>query len=127
MDHKTQQWSEITLENSNIHDLIRSIAVVGNIVFILWILLNGINEEFSGTILEKVSYIGLLILLAQCDSYFSTPRKNLKSMSSSRIHRTGNTGRNQFSPDQHSLRVGLKIHIFWLSSFWLLHLPKTTK
>ncbi len=46
------------------HDLFRYIAVVGNIVFILWILFNGINEGFSGTMYEKASYIGLLILLA---------------------------------------------------------------
>lgn len=46
------------------YDLFRPIAIFGNIIFILWILLNGINEGFSGTVLEKISYIALLILLA---------------------------------------------------------------
>ena len=38
-------------------------AVTGNILFMLWITYNGINESFSGTLPEKVSYIGLMILL----------------------------------------------------------------
>jgi len=46
------------------YDLFRPIAIFGNIIFILWILLNGINEGFSGTVLAKISYIALLILLA---------------------------------------------------------------
>ena len=40
------------------------IAAVGNIIFILWILYNGINEGFQGTLPEKVSYISLMGLLA---------------------------------------------------------------
>jgi hypothetical protein len=39
-------------------------AVAGNLVFILWILYNGINENFQGTLLEKISYITLMALLA---------------------------------------------------------------
>lgn len=40
------------------------IAVSGNILFILWILYNGIREDFQGTPLEKISYISLMGLLA---------------------------------------------------------------
>ena len=39
-------------------------AISGNTLFILWILYNGINENFEGTLLEKISYISLMILLA---------------------------------------------------------------
>ena len=40
------------------------LAIAGNILFILWILYNGINEGFKATLLEKVFYIGLMGLLA---------------------------------------------------------------
>ena len=40
------------------------LAIAGNIIFILWILYNGINEGFVGTIPEIISYIGLMGLLA---------------------------------------------------------------
>jgi hypothetical protein len=39
-------------------------AIAGNIIFMLWISYNGINEHFRGTIYQKVSYIGLMGLLA---------------------------------------------------------------
>jgi len=39
-------------------------VIAGNIFFILWILYNGINEGFKGTVYEIVSYIGLVLLLA---------------------------------------------------------------
>jgi hypothetical protein len=39
-------------------------VVAGNIIFVLWILYNGINEGFAGTVLEKLYYIGLMGLLA---------------------------------------------------------------
>jgi len=42
---------------------LRFIAITGNLIFVLWILSNGINEGFKGTPLEIVSYIGLMILL----------------------------------------------------------------
>lgn len=40
------------------------LAIAGNILFVLWILYNGINESFQGTIIEKVSYVTLMGLLA---------------------------------------------------------------
>ena len=40
------------------------LAILGNLLFILWILYNGINENFQGTIIEKISYVSLMGLLA---------------------------------------------------------------
>lgn len=39
-------------------------ALAGNVLFILWILFNGMNEGFQGTLPEKASYAGLMGLLA---------------------------------------------------------------
>jgi hypothetical protein len=39
-------------------------ALAGNILFMLWISYNGIHEHFRGTVYEKLSYIGLMGLLA---------------------------------------------------------------
>lgn len=51
------------MENSKGRGLLPRIAIVGNVIFVLWIVRNGINEGFSGTMPEKVSYISLIILL----------------------------------------------------------------
>ena len=39
------------------------LAIVGNIIFMLWITYNGMKERFNGTLPEKVSYITLMGLL----------------------------------------------------------------
>jgi hypothetical protein len=44
--------------------MIKRIAIFGNLMFILWITYNGIDEGFRGTIHQKISYIGLITLLA---------------------------------------------------------------
>jgi len=51
-------------EKSRVIKLLSLTAVAGNILFVLWILFNGINEGFQGTLIEKVSYITLTGLLA---------------------------------------------------------------
>ena len=51
-------------ENSPIIELVSWLAIAGNILFVLWILYNGINESFQGTTIEKISYITLMGLLA---------------------------------------------------------------
>ena len=51
-------------ENSPIIELLSWLAIAGNILFVLWILYNGINESFQGTTIEKISYIMLMGLLA---------------------------------------------------------------
>jgi hypothetical protein len=43
--------------------LLRYVAILGNIMFILWITYNGIDEGFKGTVYQKLSYIGLVSLL----------------------------------------------------------------
>ncbi|MCB1059311.1 MAG: hypothetical protein KDB65_03685 [Calditrichaeota bacterium] len=48
---------------SPISHLIRSLVIAANILFILWILFNGMNENWSGTPVEKVSYSSLVVLL----------------------------------------------------------------
>ena len=50
-------------QNSQMYRLLSFIAIAANILFVLWILRNGINEGFKGTPLEIVSYISLMILL----------------------------------------------------------------
>ncbi len=49
---------------SPISHLFRIVVVAANILFILWILYNGMNEGWQGTPLEIVSYIGLILLLS---------------------------------------------------------------
>ncbi len=48
---------------SELYHALRTIAVAGNILFVLWILRNGVNEGFAGTRLEVVSSISLTMLL----------------------------------------------------------------
>jgi hypothetical protein len=47
----------------NTINLLKFAAIVGNILFVLWILFNGISEGFVGTTLEKISYLSLMLLL----------------------------------------------------------------
>ncbi len=51
-------------EKSSFVGMLSLAAIVGNILFVLWILYNGINEGFQGTTIEKVSYISLMGLMA---------------------------------------------------------------
>ena len=51
-------------DSSPITDLLSIAAIAGNVLFVLWILFNGINEGFKGTRVEKVSFITLVGLLA---------------------------------------------------------------
>jgi hypothetical protein len=50
-------------DSSLITDLLSIAAIAGNVLFVLWILFNGINEGFKGTRVEKVSFISLMGLL----------------------------------------------------------------
>ena len=45
-------------------NLLRYAAIAGNIVFILWVSFNAMDEGFNSTIVEKVSYVTLMGLLA---------------------------------------------------------------
>jgi hypothetical protein len=48
----------------NIWLLLRYAALIGNAVFFFWIIINGIDEGFKGTPVEKLSYVVLLCILA---------------------------------------------------------------
>lgn len=43
--------------------IFKYLAIAGNVMYVLWILYNGMNEGFQGTTLEIVSYLGLILLL----------------------------------------------------------------
>ncbi len=45
------------------YSLLKTAAITGNTLFTVWILYNGINENFQGTLIEKISYISLMGLL----------------------------------------------------------------
>jgi hypothetical protein len=44
-------------------DILKKLLLAGNIAFVLWVTYNGIDEGFSGTIVQKFSYIALMALL----------------------------------------------------------------
>jgi hypothetical protein len=48
---------------SNLTGLLSWAAIAANLLFVLWILVNGINEHFQGTMIERISYISLMALL----------------------------------------------------------------
>jgi hypothetical protein len=52
------------IKNPNIYNLLRYVAIFGNLIYILWILYNGINEGFKniGSV-QSVALIGLIFLL----------------------------------------------------------------
>jgi hypothetical protein len=49
--------------NKQVISFIRLGAILGNILFIMWVSYNAIHEGFSGTLPEKISYVGLMALL----------------------------------------------------------------
>jgi hypothetical protein len=59
--------------------LLRYLAVLGNTVFILWILYNGIDEGFQGTRVEVFSYIALILLLSLNAVLLSLPRSRAEA------------------------------------------------
>jgi hypothetical protein len=52
------------MKNISLYSLLKYLAIAGNVLFILWVTYNGIDEGFSGTIFQKMSYVGLMLLLA---------------------------------------------------------------
>jgi uncharacterized membrane protein len=50
-------------ETSKINKLLQYIAILGNVIYIFWILYNGIDEGFQGGPVAIVSFIGLFCLL----------------------------------------------------------------
>ena len=50
--------------NEKMMKFLTALAIVGNIVYVLWITYNGLDEGFSGSAVQSVSYIGIMLLLA---------------------------------------------------------------
>ena len=48
---------------TRVRSWLRYIAIAGNVVYVLWIVRNGIDEGFRGRLVEVVSMAGLLVLL----------------------------------------------------------------
>lgn len=69
------------METKPLITLLRSAAICGNILFVLWILFNAMDEGFRGTLPEKLSAIGLIGLLSvNCVLLLMKPlQKQLKS------------------------------------------------
>ncbi len=51
------------MKNINLYNLFKYVAIAGNVLFILWVTYNGIDEGFRGTMVQKASYVGLMLLL----------------------------------------------------------------
>ena len=50
-------------EKSILMEMLSLLAIAGNMLFLFWILYNGINENFQATTIEKMSYVTLMGLL----------------------------------------------------------------
>ena len=44
--------------------LLRFAAISGNVLFVLWVTFNGWQQGFSGSIYQKLSWVGLITLLS---------------------------------------------------------------
>jgi hypothetical protein len=45
------------------YKIIRSLVILGDILYFLWIFYNGIDDDFHASPMQLVSYVGILILL----------------------------------------------------------------
>lgn len=52
------------MKKSDIYNLLRGLAILDNLLFILWVLFNAIDEGFKGTIYQIISATGLWALLS---------------------------------------------------------------
>jgi hypothetical protein len=57
------------MDNKLVFSLLRFGAIVGNIIFIGWVLFNAISAGFRGTLYEKISGFALIGLLS-INSFF---------------------------------------------------------
>ena len=65
------------MRNSQLTFLLKCAVISGNALFILWILYNGVNAGFKGTLLEKISYFTLLgLFIVNTVLTFRGSRKN---------------------------------------------------
>ena len=52
------------MKNIGFYGLFKYVAIAGNVTFVLWVLYNGIDEGFRGTIYQMMSFVGLILLLS---------------------------------------------------------------
>jgi len=65
------------MNNKQLIDLLRYAAIAGNILFILWISFSAMDEGFRGALIEKVSGITLIMLLATNSFFLLRKEKSL--------------------------------------------------
>ena len=53
---------------------LKKLVIAGNIIFALWLLLNGIDEGFRATPMQLISYLALWALLG-LNTYFLIRKK----------------------------------------------------
>jgi len=52
------------MKSERVFGFFKYLAVAGNVLFVLWILRNGLDEGFHATIVQAFSYTSLILLLA---------------------------------------------------------------
>ena len=60
---------------SRVRTWLRYAAIAGDVVFILWVLRNGIEDRFRGTPVEMASFMGLTVLLLLNAALLLRPEK----------------------------------------------------
>ena len=50
------------MDNKQFLPRIKYATITGNFAYIAWVLFNGLNEGFEGTLPEKFSYAGMIVL-----------------------------------------------------------------
>ena len=64
------------MEMDKLKTLLRYAALAGNILFVLWIAFNAMDEGFKGTLIQKLSGLGLIcLLILNCILLISAIRK----------------------------------------------------
>jgi hypothetical protein len=52
------------MKTMSVYTLLTYLAVAGNVLFVLWMLFNGMDEGWKATPFQIMSYVGLTVLLA---------------------------------------------------------------
>lgn len=52
------------MDRKDLYRALKFLALAGNILLVLWVTYNGIDEGFRGTVYQKISYVGLILLMA---------------------------------------------------------------
>ncbi len=64
------------MDTYKLNSLLRYAALAGNILFIIWISFNAIDEGFKGTLIQKLSGIGMVgLLILNCVFLINSNKK----------------------------------------------------